>query len=388
MKKSALVKYILSLVILITWLSVFTTFWASILIQNTKLVYKLSNNIYLNSQTLNKTYLIYKSNNDLSWAYFQSSCNVWTKLIWSKSNLYLFELTVKNKDCSNNVFFLKSKDWILNETELNLVDDYKLYNILLDYSSKDLNALLKTVSKLSSSLKIFNDYKTSLLDDKYNFSKKKRNYEELVYKSEVIISILEKREQKYIIPVPWYDLPTSNASKIPNSWRPYRQNTTDWIHHSWDIDAPYWTKVVALDDWIVVRIVNWWEMSDLQNIREWKNLSDDDKARNLDLLRWNQIWIKTMKWEVVMYAHLSKIVDSLKEWVMIKKWDYIWNIWITWVPDAGYTDYHLDFSICENPYNLWKVWSYDIVDYMRWSWIFKWKSKDYIVEHQWSIFKK
>jgi hypothetical protein len=130
-----------------------------------------------------------------------------------------------------------------------------------------------------------------------------------------------------------------------------------------------------------------WDKTDFSNLRKWKNLSNEDKMRNLDLLRWNQVWIKTMKWEVVMYAHLDKIVDSLKEWTMINKWDYVWNIWITWVPDDWYTDYHLDVSITENPYNLWKIWSYDLVDYMSWSWKFKWKSADYIFGHQNDVFE-
>lgn len=388
MRKSIFLKYCLLWIIIIIWLSFVTAFWAWIFIQNVKLVYKLSNNIYLNSEKLNKTYLVYESNYDLSDAYFQSSCKTNTKLIEKKEDLYLFELSISNKDCANNIFFLKSKLGILNEMKLNLVSDYKIYSILLDYSSNELKNVLSSIDKTSSWLKIFTDYKDNLLEDKYKFSKKKRTFEELVYKWAIIKKILEKREIKYSIPVPWYDLPTKNPSKFPNSWRPYRAWLTDWIHHSWDIDTPFWTKVVSLDDWIVIRTVKNWDKTDLSNIRKWKNLTEEDKMRNLDIYRWNQVWIKTMKWELIMYAHLDKVVDSLQEWTMISKWDYIGNIWVTWVPEEWYDDYHLDFSVSENPYNLWKAWSYEIVDYMAWPWKFKWKSQDYILKHQYDIFKK
>jgi len=355
--------------------------------QDVKLVYKLSNNIYPNSDTLNKSLFVYKSSSDLSNAYFQSACKTATKFIIKKDDLYLFELSVLDKNCSNNIFFLKSSLGILNETEVNLISDSKIYTLLLDYSSKELKNISNSATKKSDWLKIFTTYKNNLLNDKYNFSNKKRIYEELVYKWEIVKIILEKRELKYSNPVPWYKLPTKKLSKIPNALRPYRASTTDWIHHSWDIDAPFWTKVVALDKGIVIRLVKNWDKTDFSNLRKWKNLSNEDKMRNLDLLRWNQVWIKTMKWEVVMYAHLDKIVDSLKEWTMINKWDYVWNIWITWVPDDWYTDYHLDVSITENPYNLWKIWSYDLVDYMSWSWKFKWKSADYIFGHQNDVFE-
>ncbi len=388
MRKSLILKYWVLWTIALIWLTFFTTFSAWIFLQNVNVVYKLSNSIYLNSATLNKTYIVYESNYDIADAVFQSTCETETKLIEKREDLYLFELSIKNKDCANNIFFLKSKLWILNEVQLNLIPDYKIYSILLDYSSKELKNTLFSLDKTSSWLKIFTDYKNNLLNDKYKFSKKKRVYEELIYKWELVKNIIEKRELKYTIPVPWYELPTSNASKFPNAWRPYRAWLTDWIHHSWDIDTPFGTKVVSLDDWIIIRIVGKWDKTDLANIRRWKALSVEDKMRNLDIYRWNQVWIKTMKWELVMYAHLDKIVDSLKEWTMISRWDYIGNIWVTWVPEEWYNDFHLDFSVGENPYNLWKAWSYEIVDYMNWPWKFKWKSKDYIVEHQNEIFKK
>ncbi len=385
--KKKIIKNSIIITISLIWLSVLTAFWSSMLNEKSKLVYKLSNNVYLNSETLNKTLLAFKSNYDISSAKFQSSCNTETKFLNKKWDLYLFELIINDKNCSNYNFFLKSGLWILNSTELNLINDYKLYSILLDYSTKDLEKILSQAEKISSKFKIFTDYKNSSLSDEYNFAKKKRIYEELVYKWIIVKNILEKRKLKYISPVPWYSLPTKNHSKFPNAWRPYRAWLTDWIHHSWDIDTPFWQKVVALDDSIVIRIVKNWDKTDLTKLRKWPKLSEDDKIRNLDIYRWNQVWLKTMKWELVMYAHLDKVVDTLKEWTMIPRWEYIWTVWVTWVPEDWYNDYHLDFSVSENPYNLWKAWSYEIVDYMKWPWKFKWKSLQYIIDHQWEIFE-
>jgi hypothetical protein len=183
----------------------------------------------------------------------------------------------------------------------------------------------------------------------------------------------------------WYSLPTRN-DKIPNARRPYRADTTDWIHHSWDIDTPSWETVVALDDWIVIRIVNTWKESDLHNIINEENLSDEQKERNLDILRGNQVWIKTMKWELVMYAHLDTVNTSIKEWLFIEKKTPLWTIGVSWVPEEWYDDYHLDFAICENPYILSKAWKYEIEDYMKWDWKMKLKDKDYILEHQYDFF--
>lgn len=385
--KKKIIKNTIIVTISLIWLSVLTAFWASMLNEKSKLIYKQSNNIYLNSSTLNKTLLAYKSNYDISDAKFQSSCNVSTKFIDKKDSLYLFELSINDKNCTNPNFFLKSELWILNDTELNLVTDYKLYSILLDYSTKDLENIHVQANKNSSKFKIFADYKNNVLKDEYNFTKKKRTYEELVYKWEIVKNILEKRKSKYISPVPWFTIPTKKQSKFPNAWRPYRAGLTDWVHHSWDIDTAFWQKVVALDDWIIVRIVSNWDKTDLTKLRKWNKLSSEDKMRNLDILRGNQVWIKTMKWELVMYAHLDKVVDSLNEWISIVKWEQIWTVWVTWIPEEWYDDYHLDFSINENPYNQWKAWSYEIVDYMSWPWKFKWKSLQYIIDHQWEIFE-
>ncbi len=388
MKKTFLLKSFIFLVIFIIWLSFFTVFSANFFNWSTNLVYKLSNNIYINSNDLNKTLLIYESSLDLSNAKFKSSCNTETNLLNKKNNLFLFELIVNDPNCNDNSFILKSNIWNHSKVSFDLVSDSSLYNVLIDYWTHDLINLSNVINQFIVKYNIYLNFKKSPIDDEYNYNWKKRIYKELVYRWNFIKNLIEKRNVKYLIPIVWKDLPTSNTSKMPNSLRPYRAKITDWIHHSWDIDAPFWEEVISLDDAIIIRIVRNWESSDLKNIRKWEKLSAEDKMRNLDIYRWNQVWIKTMKWELVMYAHLDKILEWLKEWDYVKRWQYIWNVWVSWVPQSDYRDYHLDFWIYENPYNLSKVWSYDIDDYMFWNWKFKWKNFDFIKSNQYEIFEK
>jgi hypothetical protein len=200
-----------------------------------------------------------------------------------------------------------------------------------------------------------------------------------------IENILLKREQKYLIPVKWISMPTK-SSRLPNSGRPYRAWYTDWVHGWWDFYTNFWDTVQAIDYWIVVRIVKNFQYSDIWQVKETWKLTQLDKMWNLDILRWNQVWIKTMKWDVTFYAHLNEVFDNIKEWDIIFKWQPLWTVWISWVPDQDYTDYHLHLELHKNPYLKHKN-PYTFEDYLAWDWYFKWESEKYILEHQDEIFE-
>jgi hypothetical protein len=136
---------------------------------------------------------------------------------------------------------------------------------------------------------------------------------EMTFMEDFIANILIKREQKYLIPVRWVKMPTQ-STRLPNSWRPYRLSYTDWIHEWWDFYTDFWNVVQALDYWVVIRVVKNFTYSDLWEVKETWKLTELDKLKNLDILRWNQIWIKTMKWDVAFYAHLNEVFDSVKVW--------------------------------------------------------------------------
>jgi hypothetical protein len=195
------------------------------------------------------------------------------------------------------------------------------------------------------------------------------------------------RNSKYLIPISWNNLP-QKFSKIPNSPRPYRSSYTDWIHHWWDFDTDFRHDVRAIDSWVIVRIVSNFKFDNLQKIKHWKNLTYYEKLKNLDILRWNQVWLKTSRWDVAFYSHLDYIEPSLKVWSFVNKWEIIWKVWITWVPDKSYKDYHMHLPIHKNPHYKAKVWKYSIDNYMKWDWYYKWKSFDYILQHQEELFQK
>jgi hypothetical protein len=95
-----------------------------------------------------------------------------------------------------------------------------------------------------------------------------------------------------------------------------------------------------------------------------------------------------MKWEVVFYSHLDDVFTNVSEWSIVRKNQPLGTVWITWVPDKAYNDYHLHFPIHVNPFDESKVGKYDYDDYMKWQWKFQWKSFDYILKHQYGVFEK
>ena len=176
------------------------------------------------------------------------------------------------------------------------------------------------------------------------------------------------------------------ANVIPNAGRPYRKHYTDWIHHWWDIMAPRGTMTSAIDDGIIIRVVRDFSYEDISKIvKNWK-ISYEQKLRNLDILRWNQVWLKTTKWDVMFYSHLWKIEDNIVEWAFVSVWQNIWTIDKTWVPDRNYSNFHLHFPIMKNPYNIEKAWKYSWEDYMAWDWYLKWETPDEIIRDQKNIF--
>jgi hypothetical protein len=300
-------------------------------------------------------------------------------------NYYFFSIIFNDKNCSNWNFYLEDWDKIFSNTNftLNILRDFDLLNAYTDYSSIYLNKLREYFSTKEEKYQIFSSLKWEF---DYDLSKKNRYYEEILYKDKVVENIVNSRNSKYKIPVSWYELPTLKT-KLPNSPRPYRASYTDWVHEWWDIDAPVWTDVISMDDGIVVKVVNNFKFSDLNRLKKTWNLTLNDRITNLDILRWNQVWLKTMKWDLVFYWHLNKVYDNIKVWDIIKKWTPFWTVWKTWVPDKNYTDYHLHFEVRRNPYNVKNAWKYSFLDYMKWDWYFKWQTAEFIKENQYNIFE-
>lgn len=361
--------------------------WTWIFSNNTNIVFKLSDNIFLDSTSLNSNEIMFKSWKNLTNYKIKSECDIFSKLKYKKWDYYLFEIKFFNNNCNdNNLALVDKNNKIEKKFSFNIVREYDALSNLLDI--KTIN-LIKFQNILNDKVKLYSKYKNynkNIEKNYYIFLKKNRLLNESIYNANLVNNIITKRSEKYLMPIKWKKLST-NLSKIPNAWRPYRSSYTDWIHHGWDIDANIWDTILALDDSIVVRVVDGYVFSDLKKIKYWNNLTYIDKLWNLDKLRWNQVWLKTMKWDVVFYSHLNHIFDNVKEWEVIKKWQPVWTVWITWVPDKNYNDAHLHFPIQKNPFDSSKVWKYTYEDYMSWDWAFKWKSSSYILKNDWNLFE-
>ncbi|PID87471.1 hypothetical protein CSB07_01535 [Candidatus Gracilibacteria bacterium] len=351
--------------------------------------FKSGDNIFLDSKNLNSIIISYESNIDLSKYSLYSVCDSKSQFLDSSRSQYFFKFKYKDKSCSNPNIVLKDDlgNVIVDSLiKVRLIKNTDLYNVFLDYSDKDLKVLYKKVYENVKKYSIFSNYEKNNSKKVLSFLKKSRIYKEYLYSLAIIENIINNRKQKYILPVKGYKLSNLN-SKLPNANRGYRKEYTDGIHHGWDIDAPYGTEVVALDDGVIIRIVDGFKSSELNNIKRGKSLTYLEELHNLDILRGNQVWLKTMKGELIFYSHLSEVSQNLKEGKMVKKGENLGKIGITGIPGKNYTDYHLHFVIHENPYYKNKAGKYSFDDYMSWDWKFKGEKVDYIKENSYTIFE-
>ena len=348
----------------------------------------ISEHVYLDDTDLNQTVVYYESENDLSSMQLVSPCNVSSKYVSSNAGRYYFHLKYLDKECKNANILLKKDNVALEDSMISVkfFDKADFFSTVTDYSDDKLGLIQDKLNKQAQKYKIFSKYNSDDKIDHFDFLQKNRIYKESVYQLDIVLSIMDGRERKYLIPVPGYEIPTK-LTKIPNAARPYREKYTDGIHHSWDIDTPFWEKVVALDDGVIMRVVNDWDWSDFSKLRYSEDMTHEDELRNFDIYRGNQVWLKTRKGDVIFYNHLNEVYTHFEEWDIVTAGTLLGTVGVSWVPEKWYDDYHLDFSIQKNPYNSDMAWNYDIVDYMSWDWEFKWKSAEYILENQSQIFE-
>lgn len=333
-------------------------------------------NIFKDSENLSKNKIILISNSDPKDFNVFWDCSLTWKYLNSNWKNHTFEIDLWDKNCSQRSLKIYFKNYYKTLTyDFNIISDYDLYYKYLDYSTEDLKNISAWIEK---QLLV---YKNNSEIEKSTF----RLVEELNYLDSLFRKILENREKKYLLPVKWFKFST-RETKVPNSLRPYRNNYTDWIHHGWDFDAKIWTPVEALDDGIIIRVVRGFKNENFLKIKK-SNVTEEDKLTNLDILRWNQIWIKTSKWDVAFYSHLDYIADWIKPWVVVKKWQLVWKVWITWVPEVGYKDSHLHLAIHKNPLDTSKAWSYSFLDIMAWPWYYKGQTARYMLEIQSKVFE-
>lgn len=348
----------------------------------------ISPNIYLNDPLLSSTIVGYFSTYDIRDAEVFSNCNTDSEFLEKHEWVYYFRIGYIGDDCKNPNIVLKHQDQTLaqTQTKLKIVSKSGLFNVLSDNSSENIKNFYASLQKIIKKNTLYAHLKWQEIGEYIHYRKKQRIFQEAQYQADLAEFILSGRSKKYTSPVPGKTLSTA-YSKIPNAGRSYRADYTDGIHHGWDIAGDLWEDVVALDDGIIVRIVEGFQFSDLTKILKTPNLSEEEKLKNLDTLRWNQVWLKTTKGEVVFYSHLKDVYDTFAEGDMVKRGTPLGTIGVTWVPEVWYDDYHLHFAIHVNPYDRNLAGSYNLWDYMKWDWKFQWETFDYILQNQGELFE-
>ncbi len=385
MKKVFISLFIIILVL--SWAGL--VYWAYInFSKHIDFVASSSKMIVSDSESLKSIVLVFRSKSDISNATIQSSCNTATQHITSDNELHFFKFIMLSDNCLNPNFSLKKWDEIFINTNFTLDIQKKsdLFSLIIDYSTPKIVKAKESIDKKVNDYSQYKNLKESLWTDFISLLRKQRIYSELVYKQKVINTVLSKRKEKYEIPVKGYEI-SDSLNLIPNADRSYRKDYTDGIHHWWDIMAPLWTVVSAIDDGIIIRVVRDFEYEDLSNIKKTDSLTHSEKLRNLDILRWNQVWLKTMKWDVIFYSHLDDVYDNIKEDLFLSRWEDIWTIWVTWVPDKDYDNFHLHFPIQKNPYNTKKAWKYSLEDIMDWDWYLRGLEATDVINGKSDIFK-
>ncbi len=385
-----------SIVLYIIWAILFSvSFWYSLVFwawaffgEEIKTSFKLSNNIYPDSLYLKDNKIAFKSNINISNYKLTSSCEIHSAFISKKDNIYFFSLRLFDNKCDDNyVYLTDTENKKVSTIKFNIISEYKIYSNFLDYKNSKLDLIYNALkTKKDGLIKYSKKYNHNIHNSYYDYIINNRVLNEIIYNINIVKGIIDSRKQKYLIPIKNKVLPT-NSSKLPNSSRNYRADYTDWVHHGWDFDWDFWEQVLAIDDWIIVRVVSGFNFNDLNQIKKWNDITNFEKIRNLDILRGNQVWLKTSKWDVAFYSHLNDIYSNIEQWQIVRKWQPIWTIWITWVPDASYKDYHLHLPIHKTPYNSNMSWKYDYDDYMNWDWYFEWDSLETILKEQSNVFE-
>lgn len=263
----------------------------------------------------------------------------------NRKTIYIIQLTFR-ESCGTTDISIGDMENVFTDSRfpLPMKPFWKVENRLMNTDS---SRLLETMRK-----------ETILVSEKKDTDiRKKLAQLQMIYRnlsidleSGIARGILNDREDtKYFSPVVGYGLPNKDKL-IPGTGRPYRKDTTDGIHHGWDIMAPIGTPVQSLAKGKIIRIVNDWNWGKFHALKR-RSPTEDDKLRNLDIYRGNQVWLQTMDGNVTFYSHLSKISRDIAVGTIVDARTYLGNIGVTGVPEKNYKDVHLHFEIQQNPFH-------------------------------------
>lgn len=357
-----------------------------------QVIANLNKNILPGDVDLWSSMLVVRASKETTNLSLSSGCEHTEKLIYKNTdleayNLYVLKISLYSSDCTNNTVFIKNNGKDVGLYHLNIVSRSAKLEKSLDNSSEYLTTELKslTIFLRDTTEKIAQKKDISTLSAKISQIELWYDKKWLEHEKELREDILQKRNNlTFISPIRGKSLSTRNT-KMPNSPRPFRAAVTDGVHHGWDIDAPIGTPIHAIGEGMIIRIVDNFTWKDFDRITRKKYLTDYEKARNLDILRWNQVWLKTIDGNVIFLSHLSEIAPWLHVWQKVEKWDNLGKVWISGVPDKWYTDSHLHFEIVQNPHTTRDIPA-PTEEMIMWSYLGKWLSKSQVLSLQDSLF--
>ena len=93
----------------------------------TKTYFQLSENIYPDSLELRSTKVVFQSGLNISNLKLESTCDIYSKNISRKNDLYLFDLKVLDNNCRDRYVFLKDDTGeVIAQVKLNIKSEYRL----------------------------------------------------------------------------------------------------------------------------------------------------------------------------------------------------------------------------------------------------------------------
>jgi hypothetical protein len=106
---------------------------------DTSVYFELSNNIYPDSLELRSTKVVFQSGLDITDFKLDSTCDIYSKNISRKNDLYLFDIRVLDNTCKDRYIFLKNDlGEVISQVKLNIKSEYRLLSGFLDYATAKL----------------------------------------------------------------------------------------------------------------------------------------------------------------------------------------------------------------------------------------------------------
>lgn len=262
------------------------------------------------------------------------------------------------KDCKVPLISYKGKKYILPLNQKNIPID-----TLSDFSTETLKNTIKITTLINT------DTKLSTLKTR----KIIRN----------IQAILEARNNHFLLPIEWTKLPEKDTF-LPNSLRPFRAESTDGIHHGWDLYVNQWTPVRAIEEWMIVHIKRDFSWSEMDHLLSGDN--ELNRQENLDVYRGNTVYLKTLSGHVAIYAHMQDIPASLQVGDYVGAGTTVGHVWDSAVPSKQYL-YHLHFELAMNSFDDKRAGMNTFADYLVWPWFGKGKTTAWVRENDESLFQ-